>query len=178
MLITSSIFIFIFRTLFISYCLVSSVPVTRVVNEWKWVFRYSHLPIKGADVILKKGWQISHHHCEPYETLDEEHRESEIIELTRWRPLKGDCFPRNTSTLRLKLALTLSPSVDSNARHLAVSSAAERNAVSCCSLIDPRYSWHESAWNGAHRWNSRASTLEAASVWLLSVSLTRSRPGD
>jgi len=76
---------------------------------------------------------------------------------------------RITSTLRLKLALAFLQSVDSNARNLAVSSAAERNAVSF-SLIDPRYSRHENAWN--------SSTLEASSVWWLSVSLTRSRPGD
>lgn len=95
-----------------------------------------------------------------------------------WRPLKGDCFPRNTSTLRLKLALTLSPSVDSNARHLAVSSAAERNAVSCRSLIDPRYSWHESAWNGAHRWNSSAdrSTHAGGRIRLIVIGVPDSLP--
>lgn len=47
-----------------------------------------------------------------------------------------------------------------------------------CSLIDPRYSWHESAWNGAHRWNSSADRSEHAGgrIRLIVISVPDSLP--
>lgn len=70
--------------------------------------------------------------------FDEEHRENETVEFTWRRPLKGDSFPPNTSTLWLKPPLTFLPSVDSNVR---------QNTVHCCTVwLILRYSWHESTW--------------------------------
>ncbi len=93
--------------------------------------------------------------------FDEEHRENETVEFTWRRPLKEDSFPPNTSTLRLKPPLTFLPSVDSNVR---------QNTVHCCTVwLILRYSWHESTWSRAHRWNSSADRSERICLMLIRV---------